>query len=123
MESRDKREELAKKIQALGKEEKEKTREYRSTEYKKEKEQLEHDSYKEHLEDLKQERLLRRKYARSLFILLCIWLLIILLIVVFQGFNVIYLSDAVLITLITTTTANIAAYFLIVTKHLFPKGK
>ncbi|MEM7550077.1 MAG: hypothetical protein AAF363_10390 [Bacteroidota bacterium] len=66
----------------------------------------------------------RKKYARFIFTLICIWLGLILLILFFQGFSNIkfHLSDTVLITLITTTTANIAAYFLVVTKYLFPNS-
>lgn len=55
-----------------------------------------------------------------IFWLIVIWLLIILVIVVLTGLEKLTLSDAVLIALITTTTANIAAFFLGVVKYLFP---
>ena len=72
----------------------------------------------------------RKKYAKHIFYLITCWLAIILLIVFFQAVKKVpftcvpfELSETVLITLITTTTANIAAYFLVVTKYLFPNSK
>lgn len=70
----------------------------------------------------------KKKYAHRLFIMLCIWLALVLIILIFQGLGKVpgfenadfELSEAVLITLITTTTANVAAFFLVVTNHLFP---
>lgn len=69
----------------------------------------------------------KRKYAHRLFLMLCVWLTLVLILLLFQGFGKIpftesdfELSEAVLITLITTTTANVAAFFLVVTNHLFP---
>jgi len=66
---------------------------------------------------------LRKKFAWATFALLVLWLAVILVIVFLQGYSCITLSDAVLITLISTTTANIAAYFLVVIRHLFPLPK
>ena len=69
----------------------------------------------------------KKKYARHLFGMLCIWLTLMMGILILNGFGKIpftclkfSLSDSVIITLITTTTANVAAFFLVVTKHLFP---
>jgi hypothetical protein len=70
----------------------------------------------------------KKKYAHRLFVMLCVWLGLVLIVVLFQGLARVPffpnsdfdLSEAVLITLITTTTANVAAFFLVVTNHLFP---
>lgn len=80
----------------------------------------------EELRSLQQDREERKKYAKHIFILICVWLFIILLIIIAEGFyefTCFDLDDTVLITLITTTTANVAAYFLVVTKYLFPNSK
>jgi len=81
---------------------------------------LEEGGNEEVIRNLSQNRKLRKIYAMRLFVLLCIWLGLILAIIILQGFQIIKLADSVLITLITTTTANVAAYFLVVTKYLFP---
>jgi len=65
--------------------------------------------------------ILRRNYAYYIFWMVCIWLSIILIIIFFQGFGIFDLNNSVLITLISSTTANIAAYFLVVIRYLFPK--
>ncbi len=80
----------------------------------------------EELKDLKQDRDERKSYASKLYWLVLIWLVVILLIIIFQGLRSLprtpfyfKLSDKVLITLITTTTANVAAFFLVVVRYLF----
>lgn len=80
----------------------------------------------EELKDLRQDRDERKSYAHKLYWLVLIWLLTILWIILLQGAGNIpfigttfKLSDTVLITLITTTTANVAAFFLVVVKYLF----
>ncbi|SOD97111.1 hypothetical protein [Spirosoma fluviale] len=84
----------------------------------------------------------RRKFARYIFWMVALWLLGIFSVVVFKGLksfktvmviklNETYrliadiafdfdLSDTVMVALITTTTINVAAFFLAVTKYLFP---
>ena len=69
----------------------------------------------------------RKKYAKQLFMMLSIWLAVMLVILTVNAVGQIpgthltfMMSDPVIITLITTTTANIAAFFLVVTKYLFP---
>lgn len=80
----------------------------------------------EELKDLRQDRDERKSYASKLYWLVLVWLVIILSIIIFQGLHflpgtglIFKLSDLVLITLITTTTANIAAFFLVVVRYLF----
>jgi uncharacterized membrane protein (DUF485 family) len=75
-------------------------------------------------EDLKAKRAYntaREKYAHRTFVLVCIWLAIMLIFILFQGFSLQFeLSEPVMIAFITTTTANIVFYFTIVLKNLFP---
>jgi hypothetical protein len=81
------------------------------------------------LQEVRQNIEERKRYARRLFIMLCLWLAIILLIAITNGIDNpficigFHVSEAVIITLITTTTANIAAFFLVVTRYLFPVSK
>lgn len=75
----------------------------------------------EELKDLRQDRDERKSYASKLYWLVLIWLVVILFILVLQGLRKFsfQLSDVVLVTLITTTTANVAAFFLVVVQYLF----
>ena len=82
----------------------------------------------------RQDRKERKKYARHVFALVCVWLIAVLSMVFLQGiggntvlllefvrigpFN---LSDSVLITLVSSTTASIVAIFVIVARYLFPR--
>lgn len=61
----------------------------------------------------------RKHYARALFILVCSWLGIALAIVILVGWKVLALSDAVLIALITTTTASVIGLFAIVARYFY----
>lgn len=61
----------------------------------------------------------RKHYARALFILVCAWLGVALAIVVLVGCKVLELSDAVLIALITTTTASVIGLFAIVARYFY----
>lgn len=64
----------------------------------------------------------RKKYASYIFYMVCFWLLAIMTIVILVGAKVLVISDAVLIALITSTTLNVVAFFVIVTKYLFPSN-
>lgn len=71
---------------------------------------------------LKENNRLRRKYAYYIFVFTCLWTSLIFLILILQGFNTFecfYLSNNVLITLITTTTINVFGFFVLVVKFLF----
>lgn len=95
-------------------------------------EELRHErNYEElELENLTQNIQLRKLYAGLLFSVLVFWIFVIMYVVLSTasgcqmlmprvGFH---LSDAVVITLITTTTANVVGFFFAVTNYLFPKG-
>ena len=66
---------------------------------------------------------LRKEYIPKLFILTVVWLgfVVFLLLMVAQGARTFYLSDSVLIALITSTTVNVIGIFLIAARWLFPK--
>lgn len=74
----------------------------------------------EQIEDMQQARNLRETYARRLFVLICIWISSVLVFVLFSKF--LELSDAVLIALVSGSTANVLGLFYVVAKYLFPDG-
>ncbi len=79
---------------------------------------------KQKVEDLKQDRVERKKYALWTFIFLCIFTGIILLIIIFSGFSQVLpfsVSENVLMTLITTSLATVVSIFIFVMKYLFNK--
>jgi hypothetical protein len=69
----------------------------------------------------------RKKYANRNFWLTVVWLALINLILILQGFRVAIvghsfeLPTSVLLTAIGSTTASVVGIFLIVTNYLFPK--
>lgn len=81
------------------------------------------------IESLQVNRTQRRKYARYTFWLTCGWITLVLMIVAASGLelpgkfgikgNLLKLSDTVIVTLITTTTVNVFAFFVLVMKYLF----
>lgn len=74
-----------------------------------------------HNKTIRQNIKLRKKYAFRIFFLICCWIASILIILIMNGFNWnnFHLSDAVLMTLITTTTATVFGLFVLVTRYLF----
>ena len=95
-------------------------------------ESLKYERQSLHVQNLSQNINLRRRFAWLLFVVLVLWLLLIVYIVVGTGAGCLiffshqtefHLSDAVIIALITTTTANIIGFFYVVTNYLFPKGE
>ena len=93
---------------------------------------VERDESLERLKQLQQDREERKKYADKIFRLIVIWLGFIMVLLFFQGFcNLLrtspdsqpcfFLSDAVLIAAITSTTASVIALFVLVAKYLYPK--
>ena len=77
---------------------------------------------RENIADRQQDRLERKKYAARVFNFLVLFTFTVLLIVVLNGLSnwiCFYLSDSVLITLITTSLATIVGIFLIVMRYLF----
>ncbi len=65
----------------------------------------------------------RKRYAKRIFWMLCVWLSIVLTAILISGLTVLdfHLSDTILMALIGSTTANIAGFFFAVVKYLFPE--
>ncbi|MBL8002607.1 MAG: hypothetical protein JNL05_11660 [Flavobacteriales bacterium] len=71
----------------------------------------------------------KKMMGNRVFWLVTIWLTVVMVTIWMQATGcflpftgqTFYLSDAVLIALVTTTTGNIALFLTIVIKHLFPK--
>ena len=61
----------------------------------------------------------RRDFSRQIFAVTVVWMFLILLIVFHAGKGSLHFSDTVLVTLITTTTANVFGFMYIVVKYLF----
>ena len=78
----------------------------------------------EQLDSQKQDREERKKYADAIFQMLSVYLIIILIIILSCGYelNYFYLSDNVIIALLTTMSANIIGLFAIVANYLFKKN-
>lgn len=72
------------------------------------------------LDQMRQNTQERKKYAQRIFWMVSTWLIIILLMIVAVGLRGLILSDAVVLGLIGSTTINVTAFFLSVTKYLFP---
>ena len=68
----------------------------------------------------KEEHSLRKLYLRCSFVFVVIFVGIVMLVLVLSSCNVLRLSDSVLITLLTTTTANVLGVLFISFKWLFP---
>lgn len=83
-----------------------------------------HNEYKDYLANLNQEQniWMRKIYAPVLLGIGGLWLLGVLTIIFLSGYHwkSFSLSDAVLITLLTSTTANILGIWVILFKYIFP---
>ena len=79
---------------------------------------------KAELESYRQDTQERKKYAKLIFWMVALWLAGIFAIILMVGFQSVEftLTNEVTIALITTTTINVAAFFLAVTKYLFPNS-
>ncbi|MEA5425833.1 MULTISPECIES: hypothetical protein [Arcicella] len=62
----------------------------------------------------------RKKFAKWIFFMVVGWLISIVAIIVFVGLKLLLLSDSIILGLIGSTTINVTAFFLAVTKYLFP---
>ena len=73
----------------------------------------------EKLDSDRQDREERKVFARRIFWLLAFFIFATLLIIFLVGFDVLDLSDAVLITMLSTMSANVIGIFIYVVKYLF----
>lgn len=74
---------------------------------------------KEEIRGLKQDREQRKVFSYCIFGFMCFYMLIALIIVFFSGLKLMALSDTVLVTLISSTLADVIGVFLFVAKYLF----
>lgn len=79
--------------------------------------------HKAELESFRQDTGERKKYAKKIFSLTCLWVVGIYVLLLFEGFAYrgFKLSESVMLAAIGSTTANIIGVFLIVTRYFFPK--
>lgn len=84
---------------------------------------IEKDKKLAELTGLKQDIAQRKDYAEKIFKLVCVWLLVVLILLILQGFNIrgFSLDEAVLLAVIGSTTINIIGLFYVVANYLFPK--
>jgi hypothetical protein len=89
---------------------------------------LENARLKLELEGLSQDTAERKKYASLFFYLSCAWILIITVLLLFQGFGSFWfgkfpfkLSEPIVLATIGSTTVNILGILYIVANYLFPK--
>lgn len=78
------------------------------------------------LKSYQQDIIERKKYANRIFLFVVCWSVVVVIILLIQGFGVKFnffnLSDKVLISLISATTINVLGVFVIVAKYLFPES-
>ena len=65
----------------------------------------------------------RRRYSYRIFLTTSLWLTSVISILIAVGLKKLFLSDAVLIALLGTTTVNVLGFFVIVIQYLFNKDK
>jgi hypothetical protein len=92
---------------------------------KKEEKDWNHEDKKADIKDKNANRHLKIGFAIAVFFLVLYWIYEVLKIISLQGNQTdsFYLSNSVLITLLTTTSINIFGYLLIVLKYLFNNKK
>lgn len=78
---------------------------------------------REEIEGLKQDRQQRKIFGYCIFGFLCLYMVSVIVAVFLYGFGLMYLSDTVLVTLLTTTLVEVIGIFNFVVKYLFPQGK
>jgi len=78
---------------------------------------------KEALKGIRQDRKERKRYAKSIFRFIKIWAYSVIIIFVAAGKGYVKFDNSVIITLLSTTTANVLALFAIVANYLFYRNK
>lgn len=86
---------------------------------------LENDSIDEANKGDVQDRAQRKQFAENIFIMVCVYVFAVIMIILLCGAEWVHfsLSENILITLLTTTTANILGILLIVVTYLFTRKK
>lgn len=70
----------------------------------------------------KQDREQRKAFSARIFVFMCAYMAVSLVLVALCGCKVLTLSDSILITLLTTSLANVIGVFNFVAKYLFHKA-
>jgi hypothetical protein len=93
-----------------------------------ERQSLENEKLKEEVRGLQQDTAERKKYAQLFFGLSVVWIAIITLILLLEGFGSFWfgrmlfkLSDPVMLAVIGSTTVNVLGILYVVANYLFPK--
>jgi len=83
--------------------------------------ELEIEELKEVVRGKKQDREQRKQFAYHIFAFICVYMAIVLVIVALAGLSAwgFSLTGGTLVTLLSTTTANVLGLFIIVAKYLF----
>jgi len=82
---------------------------------------LKREKERQELMSMIQDREQRKTFADKIFTVTVIYIAVVLFILIACGFSRLQFSDTVLITLLSTTTANILSLLVIVFNHIFPK--
>lgn len=87
--------------------------------------QTENDIRKEELRSREQDRQQRKEFATKIYNFLCAYLSIVFFLVILSGASCVKfeLTEGVVITLLSTTTANVIGIFILVVKYLFAAKK
>lgn len=73
----------------------------------------------EEIEDLKQDRSQRKIFSYCIFGFMCLYMAASIVVVFLCGFGCMQLDNSILVTLLTTTLANVIGVFNFVAKYLF----
>lgn len=65
----------------------------------------------------------RKLFSYWIIVIIPIWLILTILLMFFTGFGLTTFSDAAIVALLTTTTANVLGLAFIVLKGMFPEGR
>ncbi len=65
----------------------------------------------------------RKKYAKYVFLYLFLWSTALFVFIYLNGFDIINVSDKIIITLLTSTTIKVLGLAYLVINYLFPKNK
>ena len=90
------------------------------SDYNQEREKVMLDLLKANVKGVQSDIEARKKYAFYIFCMVVAWLGAIIWIIIATGCGWYKISDTVMVALITSTTVNVASFFLAVTRYLFP---
>lgn len=93
----------------------------KETDYVKEEQRLHNRSLQEELYGKRQERTMRKDYARRIFIFLSAYAGLVLAIVILAGLKLLSMSDTVQCVLLGTSLADVIGLMAIVARYLFPE--